>query len=312
VWPAHGPGGEADKRQAAKALKKFVSGSKTVAPTDEIVDLAGIDMLGTGYDAKQPCEFETCSKRKIVKFTYDLARRVRVMGKLYSIPDQITYEPIYHTTVMTHAWDSAPAVAKAFAEIGGAGDASATSDGFTGGVSARFSMANEDDSDYFQTYYGMRSIDVALYRLSLNFDSGGNAKILEGCADTEWGTKGKLVCSEESLLMADGTTVDLAQAKLCGRTYCTCIQNFVHDFCIQLAGLTIADSVEDDPRSFLAFTSSWGTSFVKSTRIGATLEVNMLIQEKKNTSDLYSFDRAKAAMEAEFSDGFSTTPDKDR
>jgi hypothetical protein len=147
-WPAHGPGGEADKKKAAQKLKKLASGSKAVAPDDEIVDLAGIDMLGTGYDAKQPCEFETCSKRKIVKFTYDLARRVRVMGKLYSLPDQITYEPIYHTAVITHAWDSASAVAKAFAEIGGAGDASATSDGFTGGVSARFSMANDDGSDF--------------------------------------------------------------------------------------------------------------------------------------------------------------------
>jgi hypothetical protein len=157
----------------------------------------------------------------------------------------------------------------------------------------------------------MRSVDVALYRLTLNFDSGGNAKIVEGCADADWSTKGESVCSKKSLMMADGTAVDLAKAKLCGRTYCSCIKNFVHDFCVQTAGLTIQDSVEDDPRSFLAFSTSWGTSFVKSTRIGATLEVNMLIQEKRNTSDLYSFEKAKAAMESEFRAGFSTTSDKD-
>jgi hypothetical protein len=307
-WPAHGPGGESDIKAAAATLKDEASAQAVLQlpEEEEILDLAGIDMLGTGYDAKQPCEFETCSKRKIVRFTYDLARRVRVMGKIYSMPDQVAYEPIYHTGITTHAWGSSTSVANSFAQFGGGSDAASTADGFSGSVSARFSMSDVQESEHYQTYYGMRSIDVALYRLSLKFEANDEREE-DGCGtEEEWTAKGFATCANSSLYTTGTNVVNTAKATLCGRSYCQCTRNFLHDYCVALSGLVVQDNVEDDPRAFLQFTNDWGTSFVKSTRIGAALEINMLVQQARNVSDVNPFETAKRTMEGEFSAGFST------
>ncbi len=124
-----------------------------------------MDFWGYGYDVASDCVYEDCSMQRVIEWTRNQHRRLRLNGILYAVPDQVRVLPIMQTSATTNVYQSTD-------EAAHAGSWSAQTknkvrdEGFHVKVKVRWSMSGDEEVDR-ESWYAQRKIDVVLYRLTL-------------------------------------------------------------------------------------------------------------------------------------------------